>query len=299
MPTPISEILDRYLIYLRVEKGLASNTVQAYSSDLADFSRFLGKRKLHALSEVDQETLLEYAITLSRRQVRHATLARKVVALRQFFQFAALREGLKKDPTRQLEAPRRQIKLPTVLSRDELESLLAQPDLTSAIGMRDRTMLELFYATGLRVSELTSLRPEAVNRQHGHVRTIGKGSKERIVPIGRVGLDFCRRYLEEARPELAQKADSGHLFLSRRGRPLSRQGVWNLLKKYALMAGIGKNVTPHSLRHSFATHLLEGGADLRSVQTMLGHADISTTQIYTHVTGKRLREVHEKFHPRG
>lgn len=293
-----TSLLDRYLVHLRVEKGLSTNTLQAYNTDLLDFFDFIERNKITELSQVSQEHLLLYALHLSKRQLQHATLARKIVSLRRFFSFAAERGHLKADPAQRVESPRRQLKLPSVLSRSELEVLLKQPDLQTPAGLRDRTMLEFLYAAGLRVSELVSLRPEFVNRQHGYIRTTGKGSKERIVPLGKSALAFHEQYLAEARPHLARHRDSGHLFLSRRGHGLTRQGFWTRLKAHGRRAGIKKNISPHTLRHSFATHLLEGGADLRSVQTMLGHSDIATTQIYTHVSGKRMREVHEKFHPR-
>jgi integrase/recombinase XerD len=291
-------LLDRYLIHLRVEKGLARNTLQAYNTDLIDFFNFLEKEKKDDLSQVDAELLLKYAIHLSKRRVQNATLARKIVSLRRFFAFAVERNFLKKDPTQLMDSPKRRLKLPSFLSRSELEELLKQADLKKPEGLRDRTMLEFLYAAGLRISELVSLRPEYVNRQHGYIRTTGKGSKDRIVPLGKSAMNFHQQYLDCARPLLAKHHDSGHLFLSRRGHGLSRQGFWKRLKHYGFKAGIKKNISPHTLRHSFATHLLEGGADLRSVQTMLGHSDISTTQIYTHVSGSRLREIHQKFHPR-
>lgn len=298
LSSELTNLLDRYLIHLRVEKGLAGKTLQAYNTDLIDFFRFLEKQKIQELSHVTQESLFKYAIDLSKRQIRHTTIARKIVSLRRFFVFAVEGNYLKEDPAKLIESPGCQLKLPCVLSRHELEELFKQPDLKTPEGLRDRTMLEFLYAAGLRVSELVSLRPEYVNRQHGYIRTTGKGSKDRIIPIGKIALKFHQQYLEEARPHLAKKRDGAHLFLSRRGQGLSRQAFWTRIKKYGRAAGIKKNISPHTLRHSFATHLLEGGADLRSVQTMLGHSDISTTQIYTHVTGSRLREVHEKFHPR-
>ena len=292
------EIIDRYLVYLRVEKGLAANTLQAYSADVNDFFQFAEQKGGLGPEAITEQTLLEYALSLSKRRMRHATLARRIVALRRFFQFAHERAYLKADPAKNLDSPRRQLKLPAFLNRSEMDQLLQEPDLKKPEGLRDRTMLEILYATGLRVSELVGLQPAMVNRDHGYIRTVGKGNKERIVPLGKTALDFHSRYLEEARPLLAKLRDSGHLFLTRRGSGMTRQTFWNMIKRRARMAGIKKNVTPHTIRHSFATHLLEGGADLRSLQMMLGHSDISTTQIYTHVSGSRLREVHQKFHPR-
>ena len=291
--------LDRYLVHLRVEKGLATNTIEAYNADLMDFYDYLARLKITQLHQITQEKLLEYVISLSKRPIQHTTLARKVVSLRRFFAFLVERNQLKEDPAKRMDSPQRQLKLPSVLSRSELEELLKQPDLKRPEGLRDRTMLEFLYASGLRVSELVGLRPEFINNQHGYIRTIGKGAKERIIPMGKSALAYYQHYLETARPKLARKRDSGQLFLSRRGNGMSRQSVWERLRTYARQAGIKKPISPHTLRHSFATHLLEGGADLRSLQMMLGHSDISTTQIYTHVSGSRLKEIHQKYHPRG
>ncbi len=295
----LANILDLFLIHIRVEKGLSANTLQAYSQDLIDFFIFLEKKKLTKLDHVSQENLVDYVLALNKRHMAHASLARKIVSLRQLFGFAKNRGLLKEDPSQLIDSPKKSLRLPHTLSRDELDQVMQQPDEKKPDGLRDRTMLEFVYAAGLRASELVALRPESVNRQHGYIRTIGKGSKERIIPLGKVALAYYQRYLTEGRPLLARQGDTGHLFLSRRGRGMSRQGFWSRIKHYAKKAGLQKSIYPHSLRHSFATHLLEGGADLRSVQVMLGHADISTTQIYTHVSGSRLRKVHEQCHPRG
>ncbi len=292
------EALDRFLIYLRIEKGLAANTVSAYSTDLVAWFRFAGTKKKPQLTSWNTPLLLQYVISLSKRQLKATTLARKIVTLRQFFNFCLREKYLTEDPTTSLDTPQKGLKLPNVLSRSDLEKLLQQPDLKTPEGLRDRTMLEFLYATGLRVSELIQLRPEQIHLQQGYLRTTGKGSKDRVVPLGKSCLTFYRRYLEEGRPQLVKARDGGFIFLTRRGGRLTRQAFWTLLKKRARAAGIRQTISPHTLRHSFATHLLEGGADLRSVQAMLGHADIATTQIYTHVTGKRLREIHQKFHPR-
>jgi len=281
-----------------VERGLAAKTVQAYHSDLTDFWGFAVRHKVGELAQLEAALTLRYVLSLSKRRLAPASMARKIVALRQFFQYCIKRQWLKKDPSEALESPQQASKLPHFLSRAEMEHLLNQPDLKTATGLRDRTMLEFLYAAGLRVSELVGLRPEQVDLSQGYVRTTGKGSKDRVVPLGSSSLQFMKRYLEEARPHLIRLRDEGPLFLTQRGRGMTRQAFWARIKKYAKIAGLKRSTSPHTIRHSFATHLLEGGADLRSVQAMLGHADIATTQIYTHVTGKRLRETHAKYHPR-
>jgi len=228
-------------------------------------------------------------------------MARCLVSIRMFYRFLVSEGNIESNPARLLGIPKMYQHLPDVLSRDEMDSLLMQPDITTALGKRDKAIVEILYATGLRVTELIGLTMYNINLEVGAIRTIGKGSKERIIPMGSKAMDSLKKYLQESRPLLLKKryaTGGSHLFLNSRGSPITRQGVWKIIKKYALMAAITKSVTPHTLRHSFATHLLEGGADLRSVQIMLGHADISTTQIYTHVTGGRLKEIHEKYHPR-
>jgi len=228
-------------------------------------------------------------------------MARCLVSIRMFYRFLVSEGDIESNPARLLGIPKMYQHLPDVLSRDEIDSLLMQPDITTALGKRDKAVIEILYATGLRVTELIGLTMYNINLEVGSIRTVGKGSKERIVPMGSKAVDSLKDYLQKSRPILLKKryaAGGSRLFLNSRGRPITRQGLWKIIKKYALMAGINKSVTPHTVRHSFATHLLEGGADLRSVQIMLGHADISTTQIYTHVTGERLKEIHEKYHPR-
>jgi integrase/recombinase XerD len=290
------DLIDQFIYYLRVERGLANNTIEAYSGDLIRFFRFLeeqGQEPFH----VSKEEISRYVGLLGRSLSAHS-VARNLSAIKMFFRFLAAEEMIKASPARLLETPRLPRRLPGVLSRKEVECLLAQPRGPDPLGLRDRAMLELLYATGLRVSELVGLKGSGINLEAGYVRTMGKGSKERLVPVGDMALQALRDYLSAGRGRLAKKGPSPFLFLNLRGKPLTRQGFWKILKQYGRMAGIKKRITPHGLRHSFATHLLEGGADLRSVQVMLGHADISTTQIYTHVTRERLKEVHEKFHPR-
>ena len=236
-----------------------------------------------------------------RSQLAPRSLARNLVSIRMFYRFLVSEGKIDSNPARLLGIPKLYQHLPDILSRDEMEALLLQPDTTAIMGKRDKAILELLYATGLRVTELIGLKMTNINLKVGYVRTIGKGSKERIIPMGTKAIDSLNGYLTRGRPSFLKKdpAKAGpYLFLNSRGKPMTRQGLWKIIKNYALKAGITKTVTPHTVRHSFATHLLEGGADLRSVQIMLGHSDISTTQIYTHVARERLKEIHEKYHPR-
>ena len=289
-------LADQFTYYLRIERGLADNTVQAYSRDLARFFDFLQVRDLTPLS-VTRDHIMEHSGRLSR-SLSSRTVARNLSAIKMFYRFLVSEGKLGSNPARLVEAPRMSRRLPGVLSRREVERLLAQPDPSRPAGQRDRAMLELLYATGLRVSELVGLKNLSINLEAGFVRTMGKGSKERVVPMGEIAIEAVREYVSEGRRHLAKGSNSPYLFLNMRGRPLTRQGFWKIIKRYGLKAGLTKKITPHSMRHSFASHLLEAGADLRSVQIMLGHADISTTQIYTHVTKERLKELHERCHPR-
>ena len=289
-------LADQFINYLRIERGLADNTVQAYSRDLVKFFQFLENRKLTPL-KVSPDQISKYATVLGK-MLSSNSVARNVSAVRMFFRFLVSEGKIRSNPTRLLETPRLKRRLPDVLSQAEVERLLSQPDGSQSVGLRDRAMLEILYATGLRVSELIGLKVLDINLEAGFVRTIGKGSKERIVPIGEKAIYAVKEYLLNARPQLIKGVNSPYLFLNFRGRPMTRQGFWKIIKKYGSQALIKKKLTPHSIRHSFASHLLEAGADLRSVQVMLGHADIATTQIYTHVTRKRLKEIHETCHPR-
>ena len=289
-------LADQFINHLRIERGLADNTIQSYSRDLAKFFRFLKGKKLSPLL-VAQDDIVDYigALegTLSLR-----SLARNLSALKMYFRYLVSEGKIKSNPTRLLGAPKLPKRLPNILTLLEVEDLLSQPDGSTNLGQRDKAMLELLYATGLRVSELIGLKVSNINLQAGFVRTLGKGSKERIVPMGEKALEALKRYLNDGRAGVLKNKSSPYLFLNSRGNPMTRQGFWKIIKRYGIMAGIHKNITPHILRHCFATHLLEGGADLRSVQIMLGHEDISTTQIYTHITRQRLKQVHEKYHPR-
>lgn len=288
---------ESYLNYLRVERGLANNTIEAYRRDLSDFLAFLGSRET-GLERVGKPEIIEYLQHLYGA-LSPASVARKIVSLRSFFRFLLLDGYLGSDPTETLESPRTWRGLPKYLTSDEVVALLNQPDLETPHGLRDRAMLEVLYATGLRVSELVKLKTSEINFDVGFLQTMGKGSKERIVPIGDSALTFTRRYIDDARPHfLKRRTPRPELFLTQQGKSMTRQNFWLILTKFGKALGIEQKLSPHVLRHSFATHLLENGADLRAVQMMLGHADISTTQIYTHVTRERLKKIYDRFHPR-
>jgi len=294
----IAATISSFLTHVRVEKGLSSNTVAAYRRDLVKFDRFAQKRKL-SLERVTRDDLVDFLAGLYRMNLESRTVARHLVTLRNFFRFAQMQELISSDPSINLESPKIRRSLPGYLRLEEVERLLEQPDSTTALGLRDRAMLEVLYSTGLRVSELIGLRVSDLDSKVGCVRCIGKGDKERIVPVGRKALSMVEKYLRDARPQLLGKLrGSPTLFVNRRGVSLSRVGVWKILSAYGRRAGLRVSLTPHMLRHSFATHLLERGADLRSVQLMLGHADISTTQIYTHVVEERLKQIYKAHHPR-
>lgn len=291
--------LSRFLNYLLLEKGLSGNTHAAYRNDLQRYLAFLEKRGVTDISSIRTQDVRDLIHALSRAGMENSSLARNISAIRMFHRYLVGEEFLKTDPTTDIEVPKRRKTLPAVLALYEIKQLLDRPDLSSFRGIRDRALLEFMYATGVRVSELIELTQSDVMEKERIVRVFGKGSKERIVPVGDVALAFLGRYRQEVRPKLAGKRRGGDvLFLSMRGRPLTRVAVWKILKSYALDAGIAKNIHPHTLRHTFATHLLEGGADLRAVQEMLGHADIATTQIYTHLDREYLKEVIQTFHPR-
>ena len=292
----MDNLVDQFINHLRVERGLAANTVQAYSRDLIRFLQFLESRKLSPL-KASRDQIAEYLGELGR-ELSPRSVHRNISAIKMFFRFLVSEGTIKNSPARLLETPKLSMRLPGVLTQAEVEQLLAQPDSSNPRGRRDRAMLEVLYATGLRVSELVSLKVLNTDLEVGYVRTLGKGSKERIIPMGEKAMEAIREYLEQGRVQLTKGTNVPYLFLNSRGRAMTRQGFWKIIKNYAKKAGIRKGTTPHSIRHSFATHLLEAGADLRSVQVMLGHTDISTTQIYTHVTRKRLKELHQKYHPR-
>ena len=296
----IAAAISSFLTHVQVEKGLATNTLSAYRRDLAKFEDFAKKRKL-ALAAVKRDDLVDFLAGLYRQKLESKTVARHLVTLRNFFRHAQVQELISEDPTAHLESPKIRRSLPGYLRLDEVEKLLELPDQTTPLGLRDRAMLEVLYSTGLRVSELTSLRVMDLDTKVGCVRCIGKGDKERIVPVGRKALAIVEKYLRDGRTALigTMKGTAGpYLFVNRRGGRISRVGVWKIFSSYGRKAGLRVPLTPHMLRHSFATHLLERGADLRSVQLMLGHSDISTTQIYTHVVEERLKQIYKAHHPR-
>jgi integrase/recombinase XerD len=296
----LAAVTSSYLTHVKVEKGLSANTILAYQRDLVKFSEFAKKRKL-PLESVKQDDIVDFLAGLYRQKLESRTVARELVTLRSFFRFAHAQGLISTDPAVNLESPKIRRNLPGYLRLEEVDKLLQQPDAKTALGLRDRAMLEVLYSTGLRVSELIGLNVADVDSKVGCVRCIGKGDKERIVPVGKKALGMVDKYLREGRSALLQRAKApanGALFINRQGRPLSRVGVWKILSAYGRRAGLRVALTPHMLRHSFATHLLERGADLRSVQLMLGHADISTTQIYTHVVEERLKQIYKAHHPR-
>lgn len=296
METSAYRLADQFFNYLRVERGLSDNTLQAYSGDLMRFFRFLEGQGIGAL-DLTKEHLSAYLLTLSKA-ISPRSLARNLSSIRGFYRFLVAEGRLDSNPARLQEAPRLPRRLPGALSLNEVERLLAQPDPSTPAGLRDRAMLELLYATGLRVSELVHIKVFDINMEAGFLRTLGKGSKERLVPVGAKALDSVKEYLLYGRRPMVKGVNPPFLFLNGRGKVLTRQGFWKIIRAYGRKATIRRKISPHSLRHSFATHLLEGGADLRSVQLMLGHADIATTQVYTHVTRERLKQIHEQFHPR-
>jgi integrase/recombinase XerD len=298
MQASCDALLDRYLDFLMVEKGLAAQTIEAYSRDLVRYISFLVESARATVSEADTPLILKYLISMREDGLNARSRARHLVSIRGFYRFLTQEEILPSDPSRLIDLPKSGLKLPDVLTIDEVKRLLDAPDPKKPSGCRDAAMLELLYAAGLRVSELITLKLQDVNLTAGYVRVFGKGAKERVVPIGQYAQEKIRRFISGARQALLKDRVSATLFVARAGKPLSRQGFWKLIKRYGLRAGLRKVITPHTLRHSFASHLLEGGADLRAVQTMLGHADIATTQIYTHVARDHLKYLHQKFHPR-
>lgn len=292
---------ENYIHFLSIEKGLSNNSIDAYLRDINRFFMFLNddlKLDFFNIEEISKEHLLKYFKHINIEGLSKRTQARFIASLKSYFRFL-IREGIiKKDPTDIIDTPKKDKKLPDYLSIDEIERLLKSVDITKTLGYRDRTMLEITYGAGLRVSELLSLKTEDINLELGFIRCYGKGNKERIIPIGEIALDYLNIYLATIRPKLLGTKKTKELFLNSRGKSMSRQGFFKILLNYGDKAGIKKHLSPHTLRHSFATHLLENGADLRSVQEMLGHSDISTTEIYTHLTIKQIKKVYNKTHPR-
>lgn len=294
----MESFVSEFINYLAVERGLAQNTLESYGRDLRQFQNYLQDSKIDFMKDLNRSTILTYLNNLQTNGKAVSTISRNLAAIKSFYQYLVRERYLEKDPAAHLESPKLEKKLPKVLSVHEVEELLKQPNALLPAGLRDKAMLELLYATGIRVSELISLNISDVNLDMGYIKCYGKGSKERIVPLGSIAAKCVQDYLGKGRPKLVRTYEEAALFINHHGNRLTRQGFWKIIKKYAQEACIIKEITPHTLRHSFATHLLENGADLRSVQEMLGHADISTTQIYTHVTRNHLKEVYDKTHPR-
>jgi integrase/recombinase XerD len=292
------EIVDEFYRFLLLERGLSKHTVSAYASDLNKFQDYLYQKGIDHFSKVKPEHLEDFMYWLTKDSLSARSRARVLAAIKTFFRFLVLNEHLKINPAVLMETPRFPKKLPQVLSLEEVERLLEQSDTTTTKGLRDKAMLEVLYATGLRVSELVKLKLNQLNLEVGYILIIGKGSKERLVPIGIKAQEALSTYLERGRPTLLRRGNISYVFIGYKERALSRQGFWEIINRYVIQAGITKHISPHTLRHSFATHLLERGADLRSLQTMLGHASITTTQIYTHITKTRLKELYVRFHPR-
>jgi integrase/recombinase XerD len=290
--------VDEFINYLAVERGLAQNTLESYGRDLRQFTKYLQTGHMTLLQDSSRSTILTYLNSLQSRGRAMSTISRNLAAIKSFYQYMVRERYLEKDPAANMESPKLEKKLPRILTIGEVEQLLKQPDGLLPTGLRDKAMLELLYATGIRVSELISLNISDVNLELGYIKCYGKGAKERIVPLGSIASRCVQEYLNKGRSKMVRSYEEPALFVNHHGNQLTRQGFWKIIKKYAMEADIQKEITPHTLRHSFATHLLENGADLRSVQEMLGHADISTTQIYTHVTNKHLKEVYDKAHPR-
>jgi len=294
-------LLDEFINYLTVEKGLSKNTLIAYRTDITHFIEWLDARGRTNIDRVRKQDVTDHLLYLKDKGISSNSISRALVAIKMFYRFLVSERLAKTDVAGVLEAPKLMRPLPNVLLVDEVDRLLAAPDARHWMGIRDRAALELMYATGMRVSEMVELRVDGLNLDLGFIKCRGKGDKERIVPIGRAARESIRKYAERVRPELLAKSRAGadvHVFLSRFGKKISRQSFWKFIKKYTRAARIRKEVTPHTLRHSFATHLLERGADLRIVQEMLGHSDISTTQLYTHINKERLKQIHKQFHPR-
>jgi integrase/recombinase XerD len=295
----MSDWIDKFLHYLSAERGLAANTLESYGRDLRQYAAYLASQpERAAIDRASRRAIVAYLLHLEDQGKAAATIARRLAALKAFYQYLVRERHLEADPTANLESPKLERRLPRVLTVEEVERIIAQPDVRTPVGLRDRAMLELLYATGIRVSELIHLDVGDVRLDEGYLRCLGKGNKERLVPMGSQAICSLGAYLERGRSLLLRRPEEPSLFVNHHGRRLTRQGFWKIVKKYARGARIGHEITPHTLRHSFATHLLENGADLRAVQEMLGHADISTTQVYTHLAQGKLKEVYAKAHPR-
>ncbi|NMA01678.1 MAG: site-specific tyrosine recombinase XerD [Clostridia bacterium] len=293
----MDQLLTMFIDFLAIERGLAKNTLSAYRSDLKEFFDFIKEKNIQ-IEELKKEEILAYIVNLKQKKRANSTISRQLAAIKAFFKFLQQEGIVIINPTSDLEGPKKQKRLPQVLSIDEIEKILEKPKNNNPLGIRDKAMLETLYGAGMRVSELINLDVNSINTDLGYVRCVGKGSKERIIPLGNQAILSLNAYLKGARNKLLKNPKEYALFLNQHGRRLTRQGFWKILKNYAQQAGIKKEITPHVLRHSFATHLLENGADLRSVQEMLGHVDVTTTQIYTHLNTNNIINIYKKSHPR-
>ena len=294
----LENFIDLFTDFLKVERGMSDNTISAYTHDLQKYDGYISKLRIGTVLQLEKKHITRFIHDQKEKGISSVSIARNLSAIKSFYRFLIRERLLKKDPSSTIETPKLWKKIPEVLTAKEVDKLLSQPNFRKPKGLRDKAILELMYATGLRVSEAASLSVNNLNLEVGFLRVLGKARKERIVPLGKKSAHFLLRYIAESRPKLLKDNQSQHLFISSYKRKLSRQSIWKMIKFYLKNARIRKDVHPHTLRHSFATHLLEGGADLRSVQEMLGHSSISTTQIYTHINRARLKEIHRKFHPR-
>ncbi|HHT9137025.1 MAG TPA: site-specific tyrosine recombinase XerD [Candidatus Wunengus sp. YC60] len=294
----LDELIESFINYLIVECGLSKNTILGYSRDLQLFTNFLLSKKISDFNDVRPDTITSFIISEKQRGIAINSITRSIVSIRMLYRFLLSEGKLQKNPLTTIESPKLWKRLPVVIPTHKIDKLLSIPDTTTKLGIRNKALLEILYATGARVSEATAIQMDWINLEYGYVKCRGKGSKERIVPLGTKAIEAIQNYLKVARPEIKNSQHSPYLFLSKAGKPIRRENIWKIVRNCALKAGIHERISPHKLRHSFATHLLENGADIRSVQEMLGHVNIATTQIYTHVSKQHLKAVHQQFHPR-
>lgn len=294
----MDKLTQKYLNYLIVEKGLSNNSIESYSRDITQYIDFLEKNKIKALDKADNAVILAWLVDLKKKGLAPRSRARHLVAVRGLYVYLTQEKDIKTNPVKDINIPKTGLILPKIISKDDIKKLLNIPT-AEPLGLRNQAMMEIMYGSGLRTSELVALNIQDINFDANFIRVIGKGSKERIVPLGSHARQSTQNWIKQGRPLMLKEIISSYLFTARRGKPMTRQSFWKIIKKYALLANLSIEISPHALRHSFATHLIEGGADLRSVQEMLGHSDISTTQIYTHVSKEYLTKMHKKFHPRG
>jgi len=294
----MDDLIESFINYLIVECGLSKNTILSYSHDLQLFTNFLLSKNISDMNDVRPDTITSFIISEKQRRLSVNSITRALVSVRMLYRFLVSEGKLGKNPLTSIDSPKLWKRLPVVVPAHKIDNLFSIPDVTTKLGVRNRALLELLYATGARVSEVAAIQMDWINFEYGYVKCRGKGSKERIVPLGTKAIQAIQNYLKIARPEIKNSQHSSYLFLSKTGKPLRRENIWKIVRNCALKAGIHERISPHKLRHSFATHLLENGADIRSVQEMLGHVNISTTQIYTHVSKQHLKAVHQQFHPR-